>query len=939
MDHTFPKNPRTGMDGLLCPDTLRATMRTARDGKTDARDDARDSLFPSAPATAAPPADLPEFASLGANNFSRWEHCLELLVADFLSRRHELLRLNKARKNQIEDFLRQHASANTSIEDAVLGRIGGPEQEALQLFAHQACVFYLLQILLLKRWVDRSLLSEDCFKLTGQTTNYLITTFLRKNAPRGMMGRHDWSFLKQNLFSWFNPSKETWDRLRLTLAPEDLSSEGADFPARLLQTLGSRSRLALLGFNPTLIDSTALWKLVLEQRAFDLRLGSFKELDFSSEMSGPVLVSGLKNGESLNALRELSFTKELHGAWAFTDSEFERFLSEMFILWDCAAEIPRINLHPRALLKELSRDVARAASLFTDGSKMPYQAQISACFHENGGKELEDIPFLLEQLRENGLLLVSSDQFWPTDTSEMCERTRDAVLRKASVRLIIDLRQLTGVSGERLPKGVFLLEKCSNKELRDSNRPQILRARGHLHRDQVGSFWSAILEHVRHESAPGEVSVRSLSALGEGVRLEAMAAAANQQELRSTPWITLSDPAFYEASGRLRRNPSKAYTFGTIMRFKPGMKIPNDSRAMLLQEQAKALAASQPEEAQQSEDAHQYVFFPENSVVEHSDFFVAQVYSAPVQLWYRLEQEQNAGKRLKQQERQAEQRLKLMPLLRLFEPGSLMPVQPVSSLNLQSIDQAKAQLQSIFRNPVLSQPDRGRLHQIILGLEQSIRQNLSVCSEFTKHLFPEMEIQRCEIPAQLPEISPALAVDIFRHLDRSPLSHHPAVTIRRLRSAHDFRVTNAIYEESPSGAYGELKIFHGMDTVLQLSGPTLLLRAAHEEIQKRLGRPWRETAERILLPTDFVLVQTQLKEVLRSIESQLQLTKEFIAVLDQVFCCLFGLSNDFEDDSVRLAMRRHLSPEDARVSVRFQKEREFVPFKPAVVESTRGYLQ
>ncbi|RZA07879.1 MAG: hypothetical protein EOP11_06485 [Proteobacteria bacterium] len=876
-------------------------------------------------------------ALLPGEEFSRWDRCLELLVADFLNRRHELVRLNKARKNQIEEFLRLHSGLNTSIEEAVQARIGGPEQEALQLFAHQACVFHLLQIVLLKRWVDRGHLAPDTLKLNGQTTNWLITSFLRRNTFRGMMGRHDWSFLKQNLFSWFSPTKETWERLRLLIEAENLSDQAADFPVLLLQTLGSRSRLALLGFNPTLIDSSALWKLVLEQRAFDQRLDSYRDLDIGSERYGPVLVSGLKNGESLNALRGLSPTKELHGAWAFTDSEFERYLSEMFILWDCAAEIPRINIHPRALLKELSRDVTKAATLFTDGSKMPYQAQVAACFHEAGGKELDDATFLLDQLREGGLLLVASDQFWPTDPADGCERMREAALRKASVRLIIDLRQLTGLSGERLPKGVFLLEKCSNKELRDSNRPQILRARGHLHREQVGSFWQAILEHVRQQSTPGEVSVRTLSSLGDGVRLEAMAAAASQQELRASPWITLSDPAFYEASGRLRRNPSKAYTFGTILRWKPGMKAPSD-RAVLLQEKAKTLAACQPEAALAvPDDLHQYLFLPEASVVEHSDFFVAQVYSAPVQLWYRLEQEQNAGKGVKQLERQAEQRLKLMPLLRLFEAGSLQPVVS-GSFAVFSIADAKAQLRAIFRGSPLTATERSKVHQIILGLEHSIRENLSVCAEFTKHLYPQLEIHRCAIPSQLPEVNPGLAVDIFRHLDRSPLTQHHSVHITKLRPAHDFKITNVSYEGHPLSPQGELKVFSGMDAILKLNGPALLLRAAHEEIQRRVGRPWRETAERILLPTDFMLVQTQLKEVIRSIESQLQTTKEFIAILDQVFCCLFGLSPNFDNEAVRLAMRRHLSPEDSRIDVKFQREREFAIVRPADSEAARGIL-
>jgi len=102
-----------------------------------------------------------------------------------------------------------------------------------------------------------------------------------------------------------------------------------------------------------------------------------------------VLVSGLGNGESLSALRALAPKRELHGVWAYTDSDFERFLSEMFILWDCAAEIPRINLLARPALKELSRS-HRGATLFHDAVRVPHQAELAACFQDLEGKELED---------------------------------------------------------------------------------------------------------------------------------------------------------------------------------------------------------------------------------------------------------------------------------------------------------------------------------------------------------------------------------------------------------------------------------------------------------------------------------------------------------------------------------------------------------------------
>src|SRR5690606_7677431 len=84
--------------------------------------------------------------------FDRWERCLELLVEEFLSRKQELLKLNKARREKIEAFLRERAKLDTTLQNAVQSRLGSPDHEALQLFAHQVCVFHLLQVLLLKRW-------------------------------------------------------------------------------------------------------------------------------------------------------------------------------------------------------------------------------------------------------------------------------------------------------------------------------------------------------------------------------------------------------------------------------------------------------------------------------------------------------------------------------------------------------------------------------------------------------------------------------------------------------------------------------------------------------------------------------------------------------------------------------------------------------------------
>lgn len=928
MGNDSSKNQLQNLHGLLCPQTLKGAFRNAHAADLPAREGLKELLSSGQMAT------NPAKGTRSSPDFARWDHCLELLVEEFLLRKEELKRLNKARRLQIEQFLAAKAGAEVSLESAVQSRIGSNEHEALRLFSYQASVFHLLQILLLKRWTDTGLITEKNSNGPEQTINWQITSFLKRNVAKKMLGRHDWSFLKQNIYSWFAPSQETRERLRLMLEPVNLAKFDGDFPAHFLQEMGLRTRLSLLGFTPSSIDSTSLWRLLLEQKVHDQRLPSLEQLNFASPTSGALLVSGLRNGESLNSLRSLTSSKELHDVWAFTDSEFERYLSEIFILWDSASEVPRINIHPRSILRESTRG-AKSASLFQEGVVVPYHAQMAACFHAGAGRELDDCTAMLEQLREGGLLLIVSDQFWPTDTQDISDKMRDTTLRKSCLRLIIDLRQLSASEGETLPKGIFILEKCTSKEVRDSNRPQVLRARGTLHPQLAPQFWDTILDCVRQDSPPGEVSLRTIGSAGDGIKIESMAAAAQQLQLRNTPWNTLSDPQFYEASGRLRRSPSKAFTLGTILRWKPEMQSPSP-RAVLLQEEANCLRVALPAQAGQlSPELPQFLFLPDQTMVEHPSFLTAQLYSAPIQFWYHLESEQNAGKKAKTVERQSEQRLKLMPLIRLFEPGTLLPVSSPGKI-FGSLDEARSALQGIFRQPVLGAAERSRLHEIIISLERSIAANLENCAELSRHLFPELAILRWNMPSTLPQPAANFVFEIFRHLDQSPLLHHPAVHITRLRNVQDFKVTNVACEELPMGGLAELQVYHGTDAVLRLNGPSLILQATLAQIQARIGRPWREISDQLKFPTDFTLVRNQLQEVVKSIDSQLQFTREHIALLDQIFCCLFGLSNSFVDESARQTMRRHLSPEQTKIMVQFQKES---PFRLADSEIPRGFLQ
>lgn len=915
----FEKKPALSLEGLLCPNTLRSAFREVQRADLPAREGLKELLNSG--------ATLPQSGNNEAEQleFSKLERCQDLLVEEFFTRKQELLRLNLARKNLILDFIRSRTKRDFSLEDSIYSKMGSPEHEALQLYAHQVSLFQLLQILLVKRWTDKKLLCLTEAEGKNSTLNWQIISFLKKNSPKGIIHRHDWSFLKANLYSWYSPSKETMERLNLMLDSMQLQSEPGDFLIRFVHHLGSRNRLSLLGMQPNLLSSVLIWKVLLALKNFQEGKEDIFSSPFSSQISGSIFLSGLKNGENLIALRELSENKILQGVWAFTDSDFERFLSEIFLLWESSSEIPQINIHPRSSLKEIGKDVFRSIPLFQNGNRSLSSAQFGGCFQHNGGDELKDIPVLLEQLREGGMLLVSADTYWPTDNNKESEDLRDSILRKASIRFVMDLRQLNGHFSEKCPKAIVLLEKSSSKEARDSNRPQIVKLRGHANPSFIENNWNQILDLLQKELTPGEVFSKNIQSGTDAIKVESMTAAAAQQELRSKPWMTLSDPSFYEASFRLRRHPSKAYTLGTLIRWSSKNGAPSP-RGIFLRESEGRLNAFRKGASATELDASHYFFIPEASLPESSDFLRAQILSAPVQFWFRLELEQSVGKRIRKLERISEQRLKLMPLIRIFEAGTLVPVQNATGKGFDSVENLKARLSQIFSHSSLSLKDRQEIHEIVGALENSIQKGIDLCSEYAKFLFPQVTIHRENLPVRLPDVSPGVVLDIFRHLDKLPITQHPSIHITRYKPAHDFKVTNVQYEETATGALGEMKVYQGMDAILKISGPTLLMRAIHEDILKKTGRGWKEFSDRLLLPTDFPLIQTQIREILSTIDSQMKQTREMIRVIDQIFCCLFGLASRFEDDKALCSMKRHLSPEEQQYVLQVQHPQQHQVF-------------
>lgn len=168
----------------------------------------------------------------------------------------------------------------------------------------------------------------------------------------------------------------------------------------------------------------------------------------------------------------------------------------------------------------------------------------------------EDQPFSQECLEkilritaEHGLMLWTGKSCWPTEADATSQALRDTVLKETRIRAIVDLRNFHSSCIDLLVP--LRSSKSALARTCDSHRPAVFRVRGITQKSsELELLWNFLSSLIGIESAPGEV--RNLSVAGTPFRVEAMAAAATQSQLRGSPWTTLAEPEFFRAVGALR---------------------------------------------------------------------------------------------------------------------------------------------------------------------------------------------------------------------------------------------------------------------------------------------------------------------------------------------------------------------------------------------------
>ncbi|NUM89025.1 MAG: hypothetical protein HUU37_07465 [Bdellovibrionales bacterium] len=719
-------NPKTsGIGALLCPSTLGAVLA---EPSVPAREEIKELIG------IHTPAPVQE---------SHWQHLLDVLVQDFLTRKQEITRLDKGRRARIEQELQRTSGSDEKLLVFLGAKVGTRENEGLILFAHEIALFHLMQILLVKRLADLRLLKET--GATHGTANWLLSHYVKSRSSRRVQGRSDWAFLKQNLFSWFIPSTDSWERIRLALNETSLAHEPS--PEAILNSLESSTRLGC----PPAFPPEAGWNILLQTRGGDLGSGNVPP--------DPVLAFGMGVSRAALSLGKLSAP-----LWLAPSSEMEQFLAEITLLWASPGQLP----------------AARTVSphCWKDSFHLDERCHLVFCSPpEDHPITLDCLEKILGVTSESGLLLWSGRNYWPTDQDSSSQMLRDAILRQCRLRVLVDLRHLHA-GGADLPRSLALFEKCSSKEIRDSHRPSLLRVKGAAgSAADLKSLWSFLVPLFSVDSPPGEV--QSLPVPDTSLRVEAMAAAALQSQLRGAPWTSLAEPEFFRTVGVLKRSPERAYLCGHVLArqqdFAPARSI---TLRRVAGNRFSAEFASNGEKGD-------YLFVPDAGLPESPFYLSALFNSGPAQFWFRLEQEAEISLgRSRTQKRQLEQLFKMIPVVRILPRGIPLPVVHPQKLSHRAVTEAREKCLRLLRNPAeWSTADRVWLHEFAVQMEATVGHQMASARSCLSHLHPQLRLERWSVPKKLPVTDPVHALSLLRHHSMLPALAHPLLHATRLSVA------------------------------------------------------------------------------------------------------------------------------------------------------------
>ena len=874
---------------------------------------------------------------------SPYSECLDIIVEDFFRKKQEVLKLNPSRRKLIEGHIARRSDRKhpVTLDCLVSARIGTPEQIGFEKFVLETATFQLCQFFLVKKWFDMGLLSKQLFMTSGKRLNWQISSYLKKAAPQQMLTGHQWAFLRINIYSWFSMSTDVWSNLLHFTKDTDLSETNSDFLGDLLFEVAQSRSNADIGFYNSSLFSKLPWELLGRQKQIDEQVDEIGELKVGDGEANSAFLTGLLNGQSFSSIQCINPNSNLKSLYSFARNEFEQYMGEIVSLWSLSRHyVPENRIFHRDQLDPSKQDKTTLTNqLFRKGG-LPGDTNFLACFPDyetENNVELTDFIELVRKVRESGCILVASDSYWITDRDELHQEIRKSCLEHTSLRLIVDMRHMVNqVESLQIPRCMYLLERHSSKEYRDSNRPRIIKVRGKIDNcDDLASLWQSILTHLDARNSTGEVQVVPIQSSTKGMRIEVMWAATTQAQLGTAPWLSLAEPAFYKISSTLKRHPFRVAQQGVLL---PPQRSSNMSQSLrrgvyFSEIPGKALiceGTSKSNSEASDSKALKHIFVPDIDVKESPKFFEAMFNSSVVQFWYCLEWEQNCyGLGTRSKSRQSENLLKMMPVAQIFryDSDALLPV--IQPRPIDSLAKVRKEVIKLCDSTDWTTEETLALHQHIIDLEENTQCHIGIAREYTAHLFPHMNLTRWNIPTQLPKISPNHVIRVLEHLQQAPIKQHPSINISFLKKATDFKVSESKLRQG-GGSFDELILYSGPEAMLRIQGPKILMEAINEDIVRKAGRPWTEIAQRLQYPLDVDLMSKQLNEFFKLTEQEINLAKESAQINDFVFCRLFGLNTDQPNHGDAKIIRNHLTPNTVTVSLNLPKLNTSEPIDPVL---------
>ncbi|HLB58759.1 MAG TPA: N-6 DNA methylase [Bdellovibrionota bacterium] len=492
----------------------------------------------------------------------------------------------------------------------------------------------------------------------------------------------------------------------------------------------------------------------------------------------------------------------------------------------------------------------------------------------------------LSKLREGGRMGIVTHNYWPT--SEGGNKLRKFLLENSRILEIIDIGERSlEENGTKIPRYITIMERCSDKEKRDTNKIKITKIKPDSTPLPLSDLLSQIFNESLNLTAPGQVV--------ETDHFHIFYSAIPQSELDHHPWTIIQESGFSQVLQHIAKTKT---TLGTLCFLERGEGFLEQNRNQdksvptLAQE---FLATSEMKKSNQfslhkeasSINPRDIILIKRPNTRESLKYIQAILNSSLATFWYQHNGDQRSGK-----------------LVYTIQTLKMMPIRSILFANHDGDEvymERKQRILSTIKRKDFS------------FLEASLKLELETGHEELVHdaimgMMDEIEVIR----RQRRKYQPLVTINEQSETDISNISLYPIFPRDRLCALRDhpaihmevcgetniqtFCLANISREAGLKYEQEHLMLIGTEGGVLKLYAPKDLLDLLQVFLLQRTHEFWEEFSQGILLPSDLHLWEAQKYEILNTFKSLEELEEQCNGLIDQVVCRLYGFNPSATDE-------------------------------------------